>query len=91
MQLKHRYAVKGGITKELLTYQGRIIVHDNRLEMAWLFGLGQGKNSNLSIVEISARLVSERATIRLRNHPDIEAAGIRFPLNPAEFKEEVSK
>jgi hypothetical protein len=85
VKLQHKFALKSSATRDLITYQGRVIVHNNERELAFLFGLGQGKNPSLSVVEISARFVSERPTVRLAAHPDM--AGVTFPLDPDEFRD----
>jgi hypothetical protein len=83
MKLKHRYAMKGMTSRELISYRGAIIVHDNRHEMEWLHQKSVD-DGIVAVVEISARLVSERPVIRLRNHPDY--AGITFPIDRDDFR-----
>lgn len=84
MKLKYRYALKGQKTGELLSYNGRVIVHNNREELAWLMGKGI-ESGTLSVVEISAQFASKRPLLRLEHHPDM--AAVRFPLDRDEFRD----
>ncbi len=83
--LQHRYALKGLISGELITHNNRIIVHNNRAELEFLFGLDQGKAQKVEITTVSEALLRVRPSIRLRDTPD--CADLEFPLNRADFLE----
>lgn len=67
------YAIAGPATRELLTYEGRVIVHDNRAEMEFLLPGAQ-------IVHTSG---AGMPLLRLRDHPDF--AAVRWPLDQRDF------
>ena len=70
-----RYGVVGKHSGELLTYQGKAIVHDNRAEMEFLL-------PNSRVVRLSdGRL--RFPWMWLREHPDMAAT--RFPLRREDF------
>lgn len=71
------FAIAGRKSGDLQTLGGRVIVHENRAEMAWLFP--------------NERIVAHRPTghdivMMLVDHPDM--AGVRFPLNKKDFNRE---
>lgn len=70
-----RYAIQGGVTRELLTYRGRVLTHDNRAEMEWLFPAAK-------IVRITGGKLGQ-PVMRLRDHPHFE--GVRWPLRREDF------
>jgi hypothetical protein len=70
------YGIVGKYSKELLTYGGRIITHEDRAEMAYLF-----PNDRIAEVRPGNELV-----MRLVDHPDM--AAVRFPLNRKDFRRE---
>lgn len=70
------FALVGKHTTELLTYGGRIITHEDRAEMAYLF-------PNSRVVEVKP---GEDLVMRLVDHPDM--APVRFPLNRKDFRRE---
>ncbi len=76
--MKHRYALRGVSTKELISFQGRVLVHDNVRELEWVF------RGPVEVIQISARFASERPVMRLKDHPDM--ASCTWPLNQADFK-----
>lgn len=69
-----RYALKGAVSGELLTYGGRVLVHDNRGELEWLF-------PNERVVPYDGR---ELPTMRLADHPDMDA--VSWPLRKESFR-----
>lgn len=68
-----RYAIKGPVSGELVTYGGRILVHGDRGEMEFLFP--------------AARVVpygGDLPTLPIRDHPHM--ASVRWPLNREDFR-----
>jgi hypothetical protein len=68
-----RYALRGSVSGELLTYQGRVLVHDSRGELEWLF---PGER----VVPYDGDL----PTMSVAEHPDM--APIIWPLNRKDFR-----
>jgi hypothetical protein len=73
-----RYAIMGNQTHDLLTYGGRVIVHENKAEMAFLF-------PTHTVIEFEPR--PNDPVMELTDHPDL--ASTTFPLNRADFKRRV--
>lgn len=71
-----RYGVVGTHSRDLLTYQGAIIVHDNKDEMQWLL-------PNARVVRVSDGDLGA-PILWLRDHPDCQH--IRFPLRREDFR-----
>lgn len=69
-----RYAIAGEHSKDLLTWGGRVIVHNDRSEMEFLFPLER-------IVRVSDGDIGQ--TLLLRDHPDM--AAVMWPLDPRDF------
>lgn len=69
------YALVGTRGGDVLSYGGRAIVHDNRVELEYLF-------PTTRVVECPRELVP--SSIRLPAHPDM--AGISFPLRREDFR-----
>lgn len=65
-----KYCLIGRITKEPLSYKGRVIVHEDKAEMEYLF-------PNNRVVELPAYF-GEDLTIPLKFHPDMD--NVKFPL-----------
>lgn len=74
--MKRVYAMVGPVSGELLSHEGRVICHDNRRELEWLF-------PQVRVVEVP-RAGLGRPLMSLRNHPDMQ--GVTWPLNPDEFR-----
>lgn len=68
-----RYALRGSVSGELLTYQGRVLVHDNRSELEWLF-------PNERVVPYDGTL----PTMPIAEHPDM--AAVQWPLRKEDFR-----
>jgi hypothetical protein len=79
------FALQGGVSGELLSFRGRVLVHDNRAEMEFLFP--KHKDGQVRIIEvkvIGATLVHDgRPTMPLKNHPDLDM--VKWPLDPKKF------
>jgi hypothetical protein len=74
--MSRRYALKGSVSGELLTFGGLVLVHGDRAEMEYLF-------AGTQVVEIGPQ-IPECDTMLLAQHPDI-AGKIRFPLRREDF------
>lgn len=70
-----RWAIEGPRTRDLLTYGGRVIVHNSRPELEWLI-------AGARIVQCP-RTIPPEQTIELRFHPQFE--GCTWPLRREEF------
>lgn len=72
-------ALQGGVSGELISYLGLVLVHDNRAEMEWLF-------PKMKVVEVTMKdghLADGRLTMSVKDHPQFE--GIHWPLRKDEF------
>lgn len=69
-----RYALVGDRSRDLLTYGGRVIVHQDRSEMEWLFPMSR-------VVEVRGDVGPE---MLLRDHPSM--AAVEFPLRKEAFR-----
>lgn len=74
------YALYGEHARDLLTLNGRPIVHDNREEMQWLLPDARVVPVN----EHDLRRRSPLPPLPLNRHPDLE--GIRWPLDRSQFR-----
>jgi len=68
------FALKGSRSGDLLTLNGKVIVHDNERELQFLF-------RGAEPVKVSIR---PEEALPLWAHPDM--AGIKFPLEKKDFK-----
>jgi hypothetical protein len=79
------FAIEGGASRELLTYGGRVIVHDNRRELEFLFP--KYRDGQVRFVELEpeegGKLKDGRPTMALRDHPDMDT--VRWPLREEDF------
>lgn len=79
------FALEGTTSKELITYEGKVIFHDNPRELLFLFekslSLGQ-----IRIIQLPNKGLG-RPLLRLRDHPGM--ASTTFPLDINEFRSEV--
>jgi hypothetical protein len=74
------YALVGARTGDLLTYQGRPLVHGDRAEMEWLFPSSR-------VVAVSERDLQARSPLPplpIREHPGL--AHIEWPLTRDQFR-----
>jgi hypothetical protein len=67
------YGMVGPNSGDLLTYGGKVIVHNNRSEMEFLF-----KNVRI------ARVNNVDCAMKLEEHPGM--ANVSFPLNRKDFR-----
>lgn len=71
-----RYALQGTISRDLLTWNGRILVHDNRAEMEFLV------TGDVHVIDCPRDIPPEQ-TLELRFHP--QYAHHRFPLRREDY------
>lgn len=78
-------AIQGGVSKELLSFLGRIIVHDGpKEELEFLFPKHRdGQATFVEVTLIEGRLQDGRPAMWLRDHPDMDT--VTWPLDPADF------
>lgn len=69
-----QFALKGHRSRELLTWNGKVIVHNNEAELRFLF-------KNAEPVKVN---VSDEECLPLWVHPDMEH--VRFPLRLEDFR-----
>lgn len=69
------FGLVGATTRTLLTYRGRVIVHEDRAELEALF-------PGTRVAEVPT--TDQIATLPLRDHPDMTA--VRFPLTREAFR-----
>lgn len=74
--MSRRYAVAGPVSGELLSYNGRILVHGDRAELEFLL-------ADQRVVEVPAHIPAEQ-TMPWSQHPQMEA--VTFPLKREEFR-----
>lgn len=65
-----KYVLVGRTTKDALSYRGKIIVHDNKAELEFLF-------PNERVAPLP-KYVDSSLTIALKDHPDMDS--IQWPL-----------
>lgn len=73
------YAIHGAGSGDLLTYQGRPIIHDSREEMEWLLPDARV----VAVTEQDLRRRSPLPPLQLRDHPSL--SHIRWPLDRSQF------
>lgn len=71
-----RYGLCGEVSRDLLSHDGRVLVHDNRAEMEFLF-------IGARVVELP-RDIPEDQTLPIKFHPEL--AHIRWPLDRRIFR-----
>lgn len=71
-----RYGLYGRNSRDFLTWGGRILIHDNRAEMEWLF-------PGVPVRELPNDIPANQ-TLPIEHHPDL--AGTTFPIDRREFR-----
>lgn len=71
-----RYGLWGQTSRDFLTYEGRVLVHDNRAEMEWLF-------PGATVREVPPSFRPDQC-IPIGQHPQLVA--VQFPLNRKDFR-----
>ncbi len=72
-----KYGVMGAKSRDFLTWQGRVIVHDNKAELEYLI------KGEVRVMELPRDWPTDQ-TIPLPQHPDF--ASHRFPLTKDQFR-----
>jgi len=79
-------AIEGGVSGELLSFMGRIIVHDGTMEEL-LFLFPKHRDGQVNFVELvledGNHLRDGRPTMWLRDHPDMDT--VQWPLREQDF------
>jgi hypothetical protein len=70
-----RYALQGETSKELLTYGGRVLVHDNPTELEFLI-------AGARVVAVPRDIPPDQ-TMPVRYHPSL--VSVRWPLRREDF------
>jgi len=71
-----RYALQGAVSRDLLTFGGRVLVHDNRAELEFL-------TDGARVVECPRDIPPEQ-TLPIRHHPQF--AAVQWPLDRRSFR-----
>lgn len=71
-----RYGLQGEISRELLTYGGRVLVHDNPAELAFLV-------TGARVVTLPRDIPPDQ-TLPIKFHPEL--SNLRWPLRKADFR-----
>ena len=71
-----RYGLRGDITRELLTYDGRVLVHDNRHELEYLI-------AGATPVALPGGF-ADQEVMPISEHPELST--VRWPLNREDFR-----
>jgi hypothetical protein len=72
-----RYALQGALSRDLLTWNGRVLVHDNAAEMEFLFA------GDVRVIDCPRDIPPEQ-TLQIRYHPQL--AAVTWPLTKEQFR-----
>ena len=72
-----RYALQGTTSRDLLTWNGKVLVHNNRAEMEFLFA------GEVRVVDCPRDIPPEQ-TLEIRYHPQL--ASVTWPLDRKDFR-----
>jgi hypothetical protein len=72
-----RYALQGALSRDLLTWNGRVLVHDNAAEMEFLFA------GDVRVIPCPRDIPPEQ-TLDIRFHPQL--ASVTWPLTKEQFR-----
>lgn len=72
-----RYALQGTVSRDLLTWNGRVLVHDDPGEMAFLFA------GDVKVIPCPRDIPPEQ-TLEIRYHPQL--ASVQWPLDRSQFR-----
>jgi hypothetical protein len=72
-----RYALQGALSRDLLTWNGKVLVHDNAAEMEFLF------TGDVRVIDCPRDIPPEQ-TLEIRFHPNF--ASVTWPLTKEQFR-----
>jgi hypothetical protein len=72
-----RYALQGALSRDLLTWNGKVLVHDDRAEMEFLV------TGDVRVIDCPRDIPPEQ-TIEIRYHPQL--ASVTWPLTKEQFR-----
>ena len=72
-----RYALQGTNSRDLITWNGLILVHGDKAELEFLF------TGDVQVIECPRDIPPEQ-TLPVRYHPQL--AAVTWPLNPKDFR-----
>lgn len=72
-----RYALQGANSRDLLTWNGRVLIHDNAAELEFLVA------GDVAIVPCPNSIPADQ-TLSIRHHPQF--AAVTWPLNRQDFR-----
>lgn len=70
------FALVGPVSKELLSFNGQVLVHDNKAELEWLI-------PGVKVIQLPKADIG-RPTMPIKDHPDM--AAVRWPLDKRHFQ-----
>jgi len=76
-----RYGLYGRTSRNFLTYGGRILWHDNKDDLAFLFPIA--KNGSTQVREIPPDIPMDQC-LPIRDHPDM--SWVTWPLTRQQFR-----
>ena len=72
-----RYALQGALSRDLLTWNGKVLVHGDRAEMEFLV------TGDVRVIDCPRDIPPEQ-TIEIRYHPQL--ASVTWPLTKEQFR-----
>jgi hypothetical protein len=72
-----RYALQGALSRDLLTWNGKVLVHDDRAEMEFLV------TGDVRVIDCPRDIPPEQ-TLQIRYHPQL--ASVTWPLTKEQFR-----
>jgi hypothetical protein len=81
--MKQKWCLVGDTSGEVLTYQGRVIVHQNKAELEYLFPYNR-------VVPLP-RIYGDGLTVALKDHPDMDAVVFPLDKNMDQFRKRTKK
>lgn len=72
-----RYALQGALSRDLLTWNGKVLVHSDKAEMEFLF------TGDVRVIPCPRDIPPEQ-TIEIRHHPQL--ASVTWPLTKEQFR-----
>ena len=72
-----RYALQGALSRDLLTWNGKVLVHGDKAEMEFLF------TGDVRVIPCP-RDISTEQTLDIRYHPQL--ASVTWPLTKEQFR-----